>query len=99
MLNFFQIRSERNVEIVDLGGGTLDISILTIEDGVFEVKSTLGDTYLGGEDFDQRMVNYFIKEIKRTQNKDISNDKAAIWKLKMACEPAKRTLSSETQAR
>jgi L1 cell adhesion molecule like protein len=89
---------ERNVLIFDLGGGTFDVSILTIEDGIFEVKSTSGDTHLGGEDFDNRMVNHFIQEFKRKHKKDISDNKRAVRRLRTACERAKRTLSSSTQA-
>lgn len=93
-----QVGSERNVLIFDLGGGTFDVSILTIEDGIFEVKSTAGDTHLGGEDFDNRMVNHFIAEFKRKFKKEISNNKRAVRRLRTACERAKRTLSSSTQA-
>merc|ERR1711872_983404 len=89
---------ESNVLIFDLGGGTFDVSILTIEDGIFEVKSTAGDTHLGGEDFDNRMVNHFIQEFKRKHKKDISDNKRAVRRLRTACERAKRTLSSSTQA-
>ncbi|XP_055487959.1 heat shock cognate 71 kDa protein-like [Leucoraja erinacea] len=91
-------REERNVLIFDLGGGTFDVSILAIEDGVFEVKSTAGDTHLGGEDFDNRLVNHFIEEFKRKNKKDISQNKRAVRRLRTACEAAKRTLSSSTQA-
>uniref|UniRef100_A0A671NJ44 Heat shock protein family A (Hsp70) member 8 n=1 Tax=Sinocyclocheilus anshuiensis TaxID=1608454 RepID=A0A671NJ44_9TELE len=87
-----------NVLIFDLGGGTFDVSILTIEDGIFEVKSTAGDTHLGGEDFDNRMVKHFILEFKRKYKKDISDNKRAVRRLHTACERAKRTLSSSTQA-
>ena len=89
---------ERNVLIFDLGGGTFDVSILTIEDGIFEVKSTSGDTHLGGEDFDNRMVNHFIQEFKRKFKKDITGNKRAVRRLRTACERAKRTLSSITEA-
>lgn len=89
---------ERNVLIFDLGGGTFDVSVLTIEDGIFEVKSTAGDTHLGGEDFDNRMVNHFIGEFKRKHKKDISGNKRAVRRLRTACERAKRTLSSSAQA-
>jgi heat shock protein 1/8 len=89
---------EKNVLIFDLGGGTFDVSILTIEEGIFEVKSTAGDTHLGGEDFDNRMVNHFIDEFKRKNKKDISQNKRAIRRLRTACERAKRTLSSSAQA-
>ncbi|CAK9796030.1 Heat shock 70 kDa protein cognate 4 [Anthophora quadrimaculata] len=89
---------ERNVLIFDLGGGTFDVSILTIEDGIFEVKSTAGDTHLGGEDFDNRMVNHFVQEFKRKYKKDLTSNKRALRRLRTACERAKRTLSSSTQA-
>ncbi|XP_069491274.1 heat shock 70 kDa protein-like [Ambystoma mexicanum] len=91
-------RGERNVLIFDLGGGTFDVSILTMDDGIFEVKATAGDTHLGGEDFDNRMVNHFIEEFKRKHKKDISQNKRAVRRLRTACERAKRTLSSSTQA-
>ncbi|XP_045469418.1 heat shock 70 kDa protein cognate 4 [Harmonia axyridis] len=89
---------ERNVLIFDLGGGTFDVSILTIEDGIFEVKSTAGDTHLGGEDFDNRMVNHFVQEFKRKYKKDLTTNKRALRRLRTSCERAKRTLSSSTQA-
>ncbi|XP_063064456.1 heat shock 70 kDa protein-like [Engraulis encrasicolus] len=91
-------RGERNVLIFDLGGGTFDVSVLTIDDGIFEVKATAGDTHLGGEDFDNRMVQHFVDEFKRKNKKDISNNKRALRRLRTACERAKRTLSSSTQA-
>jgi len=91
-------KGERNVLIFDLGGGTFDVSILTIEDGIFEVKSTAGDTHLGGEDFDNRMVTHFVQEFKRKYKKDITTNKRALRRLRTACERAKRTLSSSTQA-
>uniref|UniRef100_A0A673VGZ5 Heat shock protein family A (Hsp70) member 8 n=1 Tax=Suricata suricatta TaxID=37032 RepID=A0A673VGZ5_SURSU len=93
-----KVGAERNVLIFDLGGGTFDVSILTIEDGIFKVKSTAGDTHLGGEDFDNRMVNHFIAEFKRKHKKDISENKRAVRRLRTACERAKHTLSSSTQA-
>lgn len=93
-----KIGGERNVLIFDLGGGTFDVSILTIEEGIFEVKSTAGDTHLGGEDFDNRMVNHFIEEFKRKHKKDISQNKRAVRRLRTACERAKRTLSAGAQA-
>jgi len=93
-----KVTGERNVLIFDLGGGTFDVSILTIEDGIFEVKATSGDTHLGGEDFDQRMVNHFIQEFKRKHKKDITDNKRAVRRLRTACERAKRTLSTATQA-
>uniref|UniRef100_A0A0A9X774 Heat shock 70 kDa protein n=1 Tax=Lygus hesperus TaxID=30085 RepID=A0A0A9X774_LYGHE len=89
---------ELNVLIFDLGGGTFDVSILTIADGVFEVKATAGDTHLGGEDFDNRMVRYFAEEFKRKNKKDFTENKRAMRRLLTACERAKRTLSSATQA-
>lgn len=88
---------EKNVLIFDLGGGTFDVSILTIEEGIFEVKATAGDTHLGGEDFDNRMVNHFVQEFKRKHRKDISGNARALRRLRTACERAKRTLSSTTQ--
>ncbi|XP_050404723.1 heat shock cognate 71 kDa protein [Patella vulgata] len=93
-----KVGGERNVLIFDLGGGTFDVSILTIEDGIFEVKSTAGDTHLGGEDFDNRMVNHHVQEFKRKHKKDISENKRAVRRLRTACERAKRTLSSSAQA-
>nr|CAD2187547.1 unnamed protein product [Meloidogyne enterolobii] len=89
---------ERTVLIFDLGGGTFDVFILTIEDGIFEVKSTAGDTHLGGEDFDNRMVNHFVAEFKRKHKKDLATNPHALRRLRTACERAKRTLSSSTQA-
>jgi len=89
---------EKNILIFDLGGGTFDVSVLTIVDGLFEVKSTAGDTHLGGEDFDNRMVNHFVEEFKRKNKKDISTNKRALRRLRTACERAKRTLSASAQA-
>merc|ERR1712172_341757 len=89
---------ESNVLIFDLGGGTFDVSILSIEGGIFEVKSTAGDTHLGGEDFDNRMVDHFVSEFKRKHKKDISSNKRALRRLRTACERAKRTLSASAQA-
>jgi heat shock protein 1/8 len=88
---------EKNVLIFDLGGGTFDVSLLTIEEGIFEVKATAGDTHLGGEDFDNRMVNHFVQEFKRKHKKDISGNPRALRRLRTACERAKRTLSSTAQ--
>merc|ERR1711963_747875 len=93
-----QGQGEKNVLIFDLGGGTFDVSLLTIEDGIFEVKSTAGDTHLGGEDFDNRLVDHFMKEFQRKHKKDISHNKRAIRRLRTACERAKRTLSASAQA-
>jgi L1 cell adhesion molecule like protein len=90
-------KGEHNILIFDLGGGTFDVSLLTIDDGIFEVKATAGDTHLGGEDFDNRMVNYFLEEFKRKHKKDISQNARAVRRLRTACERAKRTLSSATQ--
>ncbi|XP_034658799.1 heat shock 70 kDa protein cognate 1 [Drosophila subobscura] len=90
--------SERNVLIFDLGGGTFDVSVLTIEDGIFEVKATAGDTHLGGEDFDNRLVNHFVQEFQRKHKRDLGQNKRALRRLRTACERAKRTLSSSTQA-
>merc|ERR1712218_605550 len=89
---------EKNVLIFDLGGGTFDVSILSIEDGIFEVKSTAGDTHLGGEDFDNRIVDHFVKEFQRKHKKDITGNKRALRRLRTACEKVKRTLSASAQA-
>ncbi|XP_073132871.1 heat shock 70 kDa protein-like [Henckelia pumila] len=88
---------EQNILVFDLGGGTFDVSLLTIEEGIFEVKSTAGDTHLGGEDFDNRLVNHFVAEFRRKNKKDISGNARALRRLRTACERAKRTLSSTTQ--
>jgi L1 cell adhesion molecule like protein len=88
---------EQNVLIFDLGGGTFDVSILTIDDGIFEVKATAGDTHLGGEDFDSRLVSWCIQEFKRKYKKDPSGNNRALRRLRTACERAKRTLSSSTE--
>merc|ERR1711966_243287 len=89
---------ERNVLIFDLGGGTFDVSLLTIDDGIFEVKATAGDTHLGGEDFDNRMVNHFVQEFKRKHKKDFTANARAMRRLRTACERAKRNLSSTANA-
>jgi len=90
---------ERNVLIFDLGGGTFDVSLLSIEDGIFEVKATAGDTHLGGEDFDNRMVNYLVQEFKRKhRGKDPSVNARALRRLRTAAERAKRTLSAAHSA-
>jgi L1 cell adhesion molecule like protein len=89
---------ERNVLIFDLGGGTFDVSLLTIEDGIFEVKATAGDTHLGGEDFDNRMVEWCLSEFKKKSKLDIGNNERAKRRLRTACERSKRTLSTATQA-
>ena len=89
---------EQNVLIFDLGGGTFDVSLLTIEDGIFEVKATAGDTHLGGEDFDNILVNHFASEFKRKFKCDLMGSKKSVRRLKTACERAKRTLSSSQSA-
>ena len=89
---------EQNILIVDVGGGTADFSVLNIDDGVFEVKATRGDSFLGGEDFDNYLVNHFVQEFKKKNKKDISNNKRALRRLRTACERAKRTLSSSANA-
>merc|ERR1711936_1436646 len=93
-----KVSGEKHVLIYDLGGGTFDVSILTIEDGIFEVKATSGDTHLGGEDFDNRMVDHFMTEFKRKHKKDLGGNKRALRRLRTACERAKRTLSASAQA-
>ncbi|CAG9832111.1 unnamed protein product [Diabrotica balteata] len=93
------LKGEKNVLIFDLGGGTFDVSILTIDEGsLFEVKSTAGDTHLGGEDFDNRLVNHFADEFKRKFKKDLKNNPRALRRLRTAAERAKRTLSSSSEA-
>lgn len=89
---------EINALIFDLGGGTFDVSILSMEDGIFEVKSTAGDTHLGGEDFDNRLVTHFVDEFKRKFKKDISKNQRSLRRLRTSCEQAKRTLSSSAKA-
>ena len=89
---------EQNILIYDLGGGTFDVSLLTIEEGIFEVKATAGDTHLGGEDFDNRLVNHFVQECKRKYKKDLATNVRALRRLRTACERAKRALSSAAQA-
>lgn len=90
---------EKNILVFDLGGGTFDVSLLTIDDGVFEVVSTNGDTHLGGEDFDQRVMDHFVKLYKKKKGKDIRKDNRAVQKLRREVEKAKRALSSQHQAR
>ncbi|CAG9120730.1 unnamed protein product [Plutella xylostella] len=93
------LKGERNVLIFDLGGGTFDVSILSIDEGsLFEVKSTAGDTHLGGEDFDNRLVNHLVQEFKRKYHKDLTGNSRALRRLRTAAERAKRTLSSSTEA-
>eukprot|EP01087_Luapelamoeba_hula_P019584 TRINITY_DN64_c0_g1_i1.p1 TRINITY_DN64_c0_g1~~TRINITY_DN64_c0_g1_i1.p1 ORF type:complete len:688 (-),score=160.42 TRINITY_DN64_c0_g1_i1:134-2197(-) len=92
-------KGEMNVLIYDLGGGTFDVSLLTIDDGIFEVKATAGNTHLGGEDFDNRLVQHFADEFKRKNGgKDLTGNARALRRLRTACERAKRTLSSSAQA-
>merc|ERR1711871_1903073 len=90
---------EKNILVFDLGGGTFDVTLLTIDNGVFEVLSTNGDTHLGGEDFDQRVMQYFIKVFEKKHKKDLSKDKRALQKLRREVEKTKRALSSTHQAR
>jgi len=90
---------EKNILVFDLGGGTFDVTLLTIDNGVFEVLSTNGDTHLGGEDFDQRVMQYFIKMLKKRDSVNIETDKKAMQKLRREVERVKRTLSSQHQAR
>ena len=89
---------ERNILVFDLGGGTFDVSLLTIDSGVFEVVSTNGDTHLGGEDFDNRVLDYLMKIIKKKHNQDVTKNKSAIQKLKSEIEKGKRALSSTHQS-
>jgi len=90
---------EKNILVFDLGGGTFDVTLLTIDNGVFEVLATNGDTHLGGEDFDQRVMQYFMKMLKKRDNLDLSSDKRALQKLRREVERVKRSLSSQHQAR
>ncbi|KAG6932513.1 heat shock 70 kDa protein 1A-like [Chelydra serpentina] len=89
---------ERNVLIFDLGGGTFNVSVLTIDGGILEVKATSGDTHLGGDDFDNCLVSFFIDEFLKKHQENISKDRRAVWRLRRACEAAKRTLSSNIKA-
>jgi L1 cell adhesion molecule like protein len=89
---------EQNVLIFDLGGGTFDVSLLSIDDGVFEVKATAGDTHLGGEDFDNVLVDHFVKEFKRKNKADCTKSKRSMRRLRTQCERAKRTLSAAARA-
>jgi len=91
-------KGERNILIADIGGGTTDFSVLTIEESVFEVKATAGDTFLGGSDFDNKLLDYFTEEFKRKHKKDLTENKRAVRRLRTACESAKRTLSSANVA-
>jgi len=91
-------KDEQNILIFDLGGGTFDVSILSIDEGIFEVNATAGDTHLGGEDFDNRMVDYCLQELKRKYKKELTDNQRAMRRLRTSCERAKRTLSSSTVA-
>ncbi|CAN1167815.1 Heat shock 70 kDa protein [Linum perenne] len=90
---------EKNVLIFDLGGGTFYVSLLTIEEGIFEVRATAGDMHLGGEAFDNRLVNHFVSEFKRKNKKNISSNARTLRRLRTACERAKSTLSPTSQTR
>merc|ERR1712157_437658 len=92
-------KTEKNILVYDLGGGTFDVSLLTIDHGVFEVRATSGDTHLGGEDFDQRVMQHFMKVFSKKHGKDMSKDSRAVQKLRREVEKAKRALSSNLQAR
>merc|ERR1711896_9310 len=92
-------KTEKNILVYDLGGGTFDVSLLTIDNGVFEVVATNGDTHLGGEDFDQRVMQHFIKMFNKKHSTDMSKDKRSLQKLRREVEKAKRALSSTHQAR
>jgi len=100
LLSFPQhLSSKQNILVFDLGGGTFDVTLLTIDNGVFEVLATSGDTHLGGEDFDQRLMEFFAKLFKRKYDKDAVKDKKAMGKLRREAEKAKRQLSTQTQVR
>merc|ERR1719445_2844674 len=90
---------ETNIIVYDLGGGTFDVSLLTLDEGVFEVLATHGDTHLGGQDFDQRVINYFVKTFKKKHKVDVSQNLRALSKLRREVEKAKKTLSSQYQVR
>merc|ERR550537_17469 len=92
-------KTEKNILVYDLGGGTFDVSLLTIDNGVFEVVATNGDTHLGGEDFDQRVMQHFIKIFQKKHSKDMTKDKRSLQKLRREVEKAKPALSSTPQAR
>lgn len=92
-------QGEKNIIVFDLGGGTFDVSLLTIDNGVFEVVATAGDTHLGGEDFDQRLTEHFVKIFKKKNNLDVKSDVRAMQKLKSEVEKAKRDLSSVHQTK
>ncbi len=89
---------DKNILIFDLGGGTFDVSLLALAEGIFEVKATAGDTHLGGEDFDNRLVDFVAKNFKQQKGVDVTGDPRALRRLRTACERAKRVLSTATQA-
>ena len=90
-------KKDEKIAVFDLGGGTFDVSILEVGDGVFEVKSTNGDTFLGGDDFDQRIIDYLADEFKKDQGVDLRKDRMALQRLKEAAEKAKIELSSSME--
>jgi heat shock protein 5 len=92
-------KGEKNVLVSDLGGGTFDVSLLTIDGGIFEVVSTSGDTHLGGEDFDQLLINFLLKKFKTKTGKDANTDIKAVQKLRRKAEEAKKSLSSTHQVK
>ena len=92
-------KGEKNILVFDLGGGTFDVSLLTIDNGVFEVVATNGDTHLGGEDFDQRVMEHFIKLFQKKTGKDVRKDHRAVQKLRREVEKAKRILSNQHQTK
>jgi heat shock protein 5 len=96
---FTEDRGEKNIMVYDLGGGTFDVSVLTIDSGVFEVVATSGDTHLGGEDFDQRVMEHMLKQFQQKSGKDASKDKRAVAKLRQECERAKRVLSARAETK
>ncbi|KAL0194425.1 hypothetical protein M9458_012721, partial [Cirrhinus mrigala] len=89
---------KKNILVFDLGGGTFDVSLLTIGDGVFKMEATSGDTHLGGEDFNQRVMEHFIKLYKKKTGKDVRENNRAMQKLRREVEKAKRVLSTQHQA-
>ena len=89
---------EENIIVFDLGGGTINVTLLSIENGVFEVLATAGDTHLGRQDFNQRLMSYFISQFKRQSGIDISKDNRAVTRLRKQCENAKQTLSNQNSA-
>uniref|UniRef100_A0A6B2LJP3 Uncharacterized protein n=1 Tax=Arcella intermedia TaxID=1963864 RepID=A0A6B2LJP3_9EUKA len=92
-------KAEKNILVFDLGGGTFDVSVLAIDNGIFEVIATNGDTHLGGEDFDQRVMEHFLKLWQKKTGRDATTDKRAVAKLRREVERAKKVLSSQTQVK